>query len=142
MTEKETTISNISENLTRMTNSFTENKNTPQFIGIFALGILIVLIVFIIMYVVKGRTVSYMNSVKVNDSIISLNYPAIQYDSCGNIIVIDSSGNLTGNDGTYYINDYFIYGSNWAYEKYRIFYKIPENKSIVIKNAIHSLCYR
>ena len=45
MTEKETTISNISENLTRMTNSFTENKNTPQFIGIFALGILIVLIV-------------------------------------------------------------------------------------------------
>jgi glycosyltransferase involved in cell wall biosynthesis len=32
--------------------------------------------------------------------------------------------------------DYFIYGSNWAYEKYRIFYKIPENKSIVIKNAI------
>jgi hypothetical protein len=111
MTEKETTISNISESFTRMTNSFTENKNTPQFIGIFALGILIVLIVFICIYVAKGSTVSYMNSVKANDSIISLYYPPIQYDSCGNIIVIDSSGNITGNDGTYYINDYYIYGS-------------------------------
>jgi glycosyltransferase involved in cell wall biosynthesis len=32
--------------------------------------------------------------------------------------------------------DFFIYGSNWEYEKYRMFFKVPENKSIVIKNAI------
>jgi glycosyltransferase involved in cell wall biosynthesis len=32
--------------------------------------------------------------------------------------------------------DWFIYGSNWEYEKYRMYFNIPEDKSIVIKNAI------
>ncbi len=34
---------------------------------------------------------------------------------------------------------YFVYVSNWQYEKYRYHFQIPENRSIVIKNAIHSI---
>jgi len=35
--------------------------------------------------------------------------------------------------------DYFIYVSNWAYEKYRYTYDVPQSKSIVIKNAIDKI---
>lgn len=35
--------------------------------------------------------------------------------------------------------DYFIYGSNWQFEKFRYFFNIPENKSRVIKNAIRKI---
>ena len=31
---------------------------------------------------------------------------------------------------------YFVYVSNWQYEKYRYHFQIPENRSLVIKNAI------
>jgi glycosyltransferase involved in cell wall biosynthesis len=31
---------------------------------------------------------------------------------------------------------YFVYVSNWQYEKYRHHFQIPENRSLVIKNAI------
>jgi glycosyltransferase involved in cell wall biosynthesis len=33
--------------------------------------------------------------------------------------------------------DYFIYVSHWQYNKFREYYKIPEYKSFVIKNATH-----
>lgn len=31
--------------------------------------------------------------------------------------------------------DYFVYNSNWCFEKFRTYFKIPEHKSFVIKNA-------
>ena len=34
--------------------------------------------------------------------------------------------------------DYFIYVSNWQYNRFREFYQIPEYKSFVIKNATHA----
>jgi glycosyltransferase involved in cell wall biosynthesis len=34
---------------------------------------------------------------------------------------------------------YFVYVSNWQYEKYRYQFQIPENRSIVIKNAVESI---
>jgi glycosyltransferase involved in cell wall biosynthesis len=34
---------------------------------------------------------------------------------------------------------YFIYVSNWQYEKYRYQFGIPESRSLVIKNAINSI---
>lgn len=34
--------------------------------------------------------------------------------------------------------DYFVYVSNWNYEKFREHFNIPENKSLVIKNATRS----
>ena len=33
--------------------------------------------------------------------------------------------------------DYFVYNSHWCFEKFRHYYKIPEYKSFVIKNATH-----
>jgi glycosyltransferase involved in cell wall biosynthesis len=35
--------------------------------------------------------------------------------------------------------DYFVYVSHWQYEKFRMAFKIPEKKSIVIKNAIKTI---
>lgn len=35
--------------------------------------------------------------------------------------------------------DYFIYGSNWQFEKFRYYFGIPESKSTVIKNAIRKI---
>jgi len=35
--------------------------------------------------------------------------------------------------------NYFVYVSNWQYEKYRYFFKIPESRSLVIKNAIEPI---
>lgn len=34
---------------------------------------------------------------------------------------------------------YFIYVSNWQYEKYRYYFQIPENRSVVIRNSIRSI---
>ena len=34
---------------------------------------------------------------------------------------------------------YFVYVSNWQYEKYRYHFQIPENRSLVIKNAIPTI---
>jgi glycosyltransferase involved in cell wall biosynthesis len=34
---------------------------------------------------------------------------------------------------------YFVYVSNWQYEKYRYHFQIPENRSLVIKNAVPSI---
>ena len=34
---------------------------------------------------------------------------------------------------------YFVYVSNWQYEKYRYHFQIPENRSLVIKNAIQPI---
>ena len=34
---------------------------------------------------------------------------------------------------------YFVYVSNWQYEKYRYQFQIPESRSLVIKNAIESI---
>jgi len=34
---------------------------------------------------------------------------------------------------------YFIYVSNWQYEKYRYYFSIPEDRSLVIKNAIEPI---
>jgi len=34
---------------------------------------------------------------------------------------------------------YFVYVSNWQYEKYRYHFSIPENRSLVIKNAVPSI---
>ena len=34
---------------------------------------------------------------------------------------------------------YFVYVSNWQYEKYRYHFQIPENRSLVIKNATPSV---
>jgi len=34
---------------------------------------------------------------------------------------------------------YFVYVSNWQYEKYRHHFQIPESRSLVIKNAIQSI---
>lgn len=35
--------------------------------------------------------------------------------------------------------DYFVYVSNWQYEKYRYHFQIPENRSLIIKNAIETI---
>ena len=35
--------------------------------------------------------------------------------------------------------DYFVYVSHWQYEKFRMAFKIPEKKSVVIKNAIKGI---
>ena len=32
--------------------------------------------------------------------------------------------------------DWYVFNSHWTFEKYRYFFKIPEDKSTVIKNAI------
>lgn len=37
--------------------------------------------------------------------------------------------------------DCFVYVSNWSYEKFRMVYKTPEHKSLVIKNAIDPIEY-
>jgi glycosyltransferase involved in cell wall biosynthesis len=34
---------------------------------------------------------------------------------------------------------YFVYVSNWQYEKYRYHFQIPENRSLIIKNAVPSI---
>jgi len=34
---------------------------------------------------------------------------------------------------------YFVYVSNWQYDKYRYHFQIPENRSLVIKNAIQPI---
>jgi glycosyltransferase involved in cell wall biosynthesis len=34
---------------------------------------------------------------------------------------------------------YFVYVSNWQYEKYRYLFNIPEDRSLVIKNAIQTI---
>jgi UDP-glucose:(glucosyl)LPS alpha-1,2-glucosyltransferase len=43
-----------------------------------------------------------------------------------------------------YINkiDYIVFNSNWNFEKFVYQYKIPENKSIVIKNAIEKIEFK
>lgn len=38
--------------------------------------------------------------------------------------------------------DYFVYVSHWQYEKFRYIFKIPEKKSIIIKNAIDPIIYK
>ena len=38
--------------------------------------------------------------------------------------------------------DYIIFNSNWNFEKYQYQFKIPENKSLVIKNAIEEINYQ
>ena len=35
--------------------------------------------------------------------------------------------------------DYIIFNSNWNFEKYQYQFKIPENKSLVIRNAIENI---
>ena len=35
--------------------------------------------------------------------------------------------------------DCFVYVSNWSYEKFRVIFKTPEHKSLVIKNAIEKI---
>ena len=35
--------------------------------------------------------------------------------------------------------DYFVFNSNWNYEKFRYKFNIPENKSIVIRNAVEEI---
>jgi glycosyltransferase involved in cell wall biosynthesis len=37
--------------------------------------------------------------------------------------------------------DYFVYASNWQYEKFRNIYRIPENNSRVIKNWVEPIPY-
>lgn len=37
---------------------------------------------------------------------------------------------------------YFVYVSNWQYEKYRYHFQIPENRSLIIKNAIETISLR
>ena len=37
--------------------------------------------------------------------------------------------------------DCFVYVSNWSYEKFRVIFKTPEHKSLVIKNAIDPIEY-
>lgn len=34
---------------------------------------------------------------------------------------------------------YFVYVSNWQYEKYRYHFQIPENRSLIIRNAIETI---
>tara|TARA_B100001741_G_C16548885_1_gene598287 strand:- start:545 stop:1519 length:975 start_codon:yes stop_codon:yes gene_type:complete len=43
-----------------------------------------------------------------------------------------------------YINkiDHIVFNSNWNFEKYQLQYKIPENKSIVLKNAINKIEFK
>lgn len=38
--------------------------------------------------------------------------------------------------------DYFIYNSNWCFEKFRKMYNTPDGKSIVIKNAINPIEFK
>ena len=38
--------------------------------------------------------------------------------------------------------DYIVFNSNWNFEKFVYQFKIPENKSIVIKNAIEVIEYQ
>ena len=33
--------------------------------------------------------------------------------------------------------DWYVFNSHWCYEKFRYFFQIPEDKSIVIKNGAH-----
>ena len=33
--------------------------------------------------------------------------------------------------------DWYVFNSQWTYEKFRYFHQIPEDKSIVIKNGAH-----
>tara|TARA_B100000029_G_scaffold511346_1_gene605142 strand:+ start:45 stop:1028 length:984 start_codon:yes stop_codon:yes gene_type:complete len=42
-----------------------------------------------------------------------------------------------------YVNklDYIVFNSNWNFEKFRYQFKVPENKSLVIKNAIEKIDY-
>ena len=43
-----------------------------------------------------------------------------------------------------YINklNYIVFNSNWNFENFKIQYKIPENKSIVLKNAINKIDFK
>jgi Glycosyltransferase len=49
--------------------------------------------------------------------------------------------NLKNNE---YINklNYIVFNSNWNFENFKIQYKIPENKSIVLKNAINKIDFK
>ena len=38
--------------------------------------------------------------------------------------------------------DYIVFNSNWNFEKFQYQFKVPENKSIVIKNAIRNIKYK
>ena len=38
--------------------------------------------------------------------------------------------------------DYIVFNSNWNFEKYQYQFKIPEHKSIVIKNAVENIEYQ
>ena len=50
----------------------------------------------------------------------------------------DEAKNLGSKD---YVNklDYIVFNSNWNFEKYQYQFKIPESKSLVIKNAIEKI---
>ena len=37
--------------------------------------------------------------------------------------------------------DYIVFNSNWNYEKFQYQFKVPENKSLVIKNAIEEISF-
>ena len=87
-----------------------QGNNTSPIIGGLATLFIIIIIVVVSIYITKGQNTSYMNSFTINPNFHSMYYPdSITYDSCGNIIYVDPSGN--GNNGTYNINDYYIYGS-------------------------------
>jgi glycosyltransferase involved in cell wall biosynthesis len=51
--------------------------------------------------------------------------------------------NVAGMQDPNFVNriDCFVYVSNWSYEKFRVIYKTPEHKSLVIKNAIDPIEY-
>jgi len=91
-------------------NNVIQGKNTSPIIGGLAALFIIIIIIVVSISIANGKNTSYMNSFTVNPNFHSLYYPdPIKYDACGNIIYVDSSGN--GNDGSYHINDYYIYGS-------------------------------
>ena len=52
----------------------------------------------------------------------------------------EEAKNLRSKD---YVNklDYIVFNSNWNYEKFQYQFKVPENKSLVIKNAIEEISF-
>ena len=85
------------------------SKSPSGMAGIIAIVFLIILLIIAAVKVINGSEATYMNNNSLQQQIVALNYVSITYDSSGNIIVVDPSGN--GSNGSYSINDYYIYSS-------------------------------
>jgi len=100
----------IKPNVSNLTESANNLSKSPSgMAGLFAIVLLFILIIVFAVNIIKGKEATYMNKISIQQQILALDYVPITYDTSNNIVVVEPSGN--GSNGSYNINDYYIYGS-------------------------------